>query len=375
MRGESCPSRALRSPKHILTPFTRPEASPILPPMPRTTPPIRPFAFQDPFAAPGTAAIHATSTSPDYHYSPTAEPRRMSEAAPPSPWTADPRSRGASVVTVTPANATPKALSPPSSSKSAFNSRASMSALEPDHLAPFVGDSGGSATAVPAIRPRLLRYKTSPARFEGSGLDIVVKSQSAVTGPSATAAAGGGRRRSIQQDGPGPSRRRSSQLSLEQQDENRRRSSGGTSTSSGEGRRGTWAVVDVVDTLSTTDLSLPSVSSSSSAFHPSPHGSFYTIEQVTSRSAAPPGTRSVYNSLPSRAGKSRVPAFHTVAASDGFTIDPLAFPRRGSLAVLSQTALGPWAAKEDLLGGVGAGAPKGNWQDRRGSWAEGWGKK
>lgn len=62
----------------------------------------------------------------------------------------------------------------------------------------------------------------------------------------------------------------------------------------------------------------------------------------------------------------------------GIFNDPLAFPRRGSLAVLSQTALGPWASRqvaeptatgEELLG-----APKGNWQDRRGSWAEGWSK-
>jgi hypothetical protein len=66
----------------------------------------------------------------------------------------------------------------------------------------------------------------------------------------------------------------------------------------------------------------------------------------------------------------------------GIFNDPLAFPRRGSLAVLSQTPLGPWAARHvaDVTGtGMGTGvellgAPKGNWQDRRGSWAEGWSK-
>jgi hypothetical protein len=55
--------------------------------------------------------------------------------------------------------------------------------------------------------------------------------------------------------------------------------------------------------------------------------------------------------------------------------DPLAFPRRGSLAVLSQTALGPWASKAAVKGDELLGAPKGNWQDRRGSWAEGWSRK
>jgi len=59
----------------------------------------------------------------------------------------------------------------------------------------------------------------------------------------------------------------------------------------------------------------------------------------------------------------------------GLMADPLAFPRRGSLAVLSQTALGPWASKAAVKGDELLGAPKGNWQDRRGSWAEGWSRK
>jgi len=53
------------------------------------------------------------------------------------------------------------------------------------------------------------------------------------------------------------------------------------------------------------------------------------------------------------------------------------FPRRGSLAVLTRTPLGPWAEASELSGlGVGdkdrvmsSGA---HWSERRGSWAEGW---
>lgn len=79
-----------------------------------------------------------------------------------------------------------------------------------------------------------------------------------------------------------------------------------------------------------------------------------------------------FKSLPSRKGKPSPFAYDSISPGGLFN-DPLAFPRRGSLAVLSQTALGPWASPsvpevtEELLG-----APKGNWQDRRGSWAEGW---
>lgn len=55
------------------------------------------------------------------------------------------------------------------------------------------------------------------------------------------------------------------------------------------------------------------------------------------------------------------------------------FPRRGSLAVLTRTALGPWAVDNEMGGlGVGdkdrvSGAAQ-HWSERRGSWAEGWSK-
>lgn len=396
--------------------------------MARTTPPVRPFAFQDPFAPLGTPAAgsgptasNPSSTAPDYHYSPTTEPRRMSEVpstTSSSPWSTaspmDSRSRGASVVTITPAtSATPIAhFSPPLSTASTFNSRASMSAVDQDQPTPFgQSNSPGTLTSsLPAIRPRILRYKTSPARFTGLGLDIVVKPQSQ-TSSSGSSTVGGSsstarteRRRSSQRSlETDTHRRRSSQASVggpgSGPDEERRRSST-TSHSSAEGRKGTWAVIDVVDTLSTTDLSLASTSTSSisvsvhslrSGNHTvssSPRGSVYTIEHVSSRSSTTTsGSASAagggkYQSLPSRKGKGVATgagaafAFETVHSSEGFTVDPLAFPRRGSLAVLSQTALGPWAAKaagasgEELLG-----APKGDWQERRGSWAEGWAKK
>jgi hypothetical protein len=106
----------------------------------------------------------------------------------------------------------------------------------------------------------------------------------------------------------------------------------------------------------------------------------YTVEHISSRSWTADDR---FRSLPTRNGKLRAQNSSGIpsGSGSGFTFasdqmipmtygDPLAFPRRGSLAVLSQTPLGPWAATnagEELLG-----APKGNWQDRRGSWAEGW---
>lgn len=495
--------------------------------MSRATPSLHQFAFQDPFAPLGTMATtfdpasasnsnsasasessnpsnlsghpDPKSTSPNYHYSPTAEPRRMSEISA-SGWASTspmnnvngtdyeygmPRSRGESVITITPLSSqTPIAhFSPPLSTASTFNSRASMSAIEQDQLFTFGSGSGsgpgatpgagpgyvgespkGMSMTLPAIRPRMLRYKTSPARFTGLGLDIVVKAQpvnlesstlssgtisgtgagsTTYTATNATANASE-RRKSSQRSLDsysisgsasgvgGGDRRRSSQKSSTTtttttttttltDDPDRRRSSG-TSASSMErkgGGGGVWAVVDVVDTLSTTELTFPP-----SNHHPHTHnqtsmalgtgaprrGSVYTVEHVSSRSTtittATTGTSGSttgpFNSLPSRNGKNRGPppvsnsgfAFNTILSpSDGFSIDPLTFPRRGSLAVLSQTALGPWAATSTAavvagtaMGtgtgtGVGIsgepllGAPKGDWQERRGSWAEGWSKK
>lgn len=55
------------------------------------------------------------------------------------------------------------------------------------------------------------------------------------------------------------------------------------------------------------------------------------------------------------------------------------FPRRGSLAVLTRTALAPWAMDSEMGGlGVGdkdrVGRTTQHWSERRGSWAEGWSK-
>jgi hypothetical protein len=81
-----------------------------------------------------------------------------------------------------------------------------------------------------------------------------------------------------------------------------------------------------------------------------------------------------FKSLPSRKGKPNPFAYESISpVGMGMFADPLAFPRRGSLAVLSQTPLGPWASPSvPTVGEEMLGAPKGNWQDRRGSWAEGW---
>jgi len=350
----------------------------------RNTPPARPFAFHDPFAAALGSSQNAqsisprytapTTTSSDYHYSPTAEPRRMSEVNPSWPHNTSPGSqtvtqtRGNSVATIT-LSASP--TSPGQGEDSAsppfpptFNSRASLSALDQTGLLPL----GAPETLAP-IRPRILRYKTSPARFTGLGLHLVVKSQATSTEASTTGT------------GATSSRRRSSGI-----DNDRRRSSG-HSISSNEGRRtGTWAVVDVVDKLfpssnipsisTTTSSSMTSLrtaeSNRSSTAMPNP---VYTIEHISARAGSmATGGSDRFKSLPSRKGKPNPFAYEAISPMGmGMFADPLAFPRRGSLAVLSQTPLGPWASPsvpsvaEEMLG-----APKGNWQDRRGSWAEGW---
>lgn len=358
-------------------------------PVPLTTPPSRPFAFQDPFAPLATSPLantqiqsqsplHTgpTSTSSDYHYSPTAEPRRMSEVNPTWPHNTSPgsqtvtQSRGTSIATITlstsPSSSSSHEPSPPFPPAS-FNSRASMSALEqtplltnntPENLAP--------------IRPRMLRYKTSPARFTGLGLHLVVKSQPTSSGTSS----GSG---STPAGPPSSSRRQSIGIDID------RRRSSGNSVSSNESRRatGTWAVVDVVDKLSsssaipsisttTTSSSVNSLHTQESRFSIPP---LYTVEHISSRSISISAGSDKFRSLPMRKGKPSAFAYETISPIGiGMFNDPLAFPRRGSLAVLSQTALGPWAsptvvseAGDELLG-----APKGNWQDRRGSWAEGW---
>jgi hypothetical protein len=368
--------------------------------VPRTTPPSRPFAFHDPFAPVlGTSSLsHAhpqsqsprytapTTTSSDYHYSPTAEPRRMSEVNPAWPHNTSPggqtvtQSRGTSIATITLSNSSSSSheQSPPLSG-AAFNSRASLSALEHNPFLPV-----GAVENLAPIRPKILRYKTSPARFTGLGLHLVVKSQTNSSGTSTT--------------GPGSSNQASRRESIGVDNNIDRRRSSGQSTSSVESRRttGTWAVVDVVDKLSSAST-IPSISttttttaSTSSSIHslrtadsrssmPNP---FYTVEHISSRSTsiAPQGSDK-FKSLPSRKGKlpSTASAFaYETISPVGLFNDPLAFPRRGSLAVLSQTALGPWASPSvgvitgERVGEELLGAPKGNWQDRRGSWAEGW---
>jgi len=359
-------------------------------PVPRSTPPSRPFAFHDPFAPLATSPLaqsqlqsqsphHTapTTTSSDYHYSPTAEPRRMSEVNPIWPHHTSPgtrtatQSRGGSVATITLSSSSSSshghsAGSPPFPPPT-FNSRASMSALEQAPLLPL-----NALEHLAPIRPRILRYKTSPARFTGLGLHLVVKSQ------PISASSGSGSGTGIGSTLNSNSKRQSIGI------DNERRRSSGQSTSSNESRRGTWAVVDVVDKLpsastvpsisTTTTASASSLNSLRTESRDSMPNPVYTVEHVSSRSGsiATQGNDR-FRSLPSRKGK---PAFADGPISSvgiGMFNDPLAFPRRGSLAVLSQTPLGPWAIP--AVSGVGEallGAPKGNWQDRRGSWAEGW---
>ncbi|WWC88661.1 uncharacterized protein L201_003574 [Kwoniella dendrophila CBS 6074] len=152
-------------------------------------------SFNDPFAPrqPGVTpvSIYAPmATSSDYHYSPTgagAELRRMSDAPivhPTSTATPSPTSRGGRrSVTDSRRPSVPTSLrqsiggltprpvqrrTPPQASQATFQPSYVPSEETSPHGSPIT-------SLPPASRPRLLRYKSSPARTTGLGLNIVVR--------------------------------------------------------------------------------------------------------------------------------------------------------------------------------------------------------
>lgn len=189
---------------------------------------------------------------------------------------------------------------------------------------PFISPPAESPHGTPSTspaRPRMMRYRSAPGRSTGLGLRIVVKPQHGppLTGPDSD--------------------------------------SEGSSPNSVRGRRqGGWTAVDVVDPLAAGDDGL----------HPD---TAPALLHVAHRSSFNPKAefgvgRSRFESV-----DSALPFFNErfMSLPRGSGLWSSTFPRRGSLAVLSRTPLGPWAVKGLDTLGVGG---HGHWSERRGSWAE-----
>ena len=300
-----------------------------------TTPPSHiPFLFHDPFAPlqegttmrrePGVvhpAVHHPAATAAGYHYSPHYDDtRRMSET--PVLRGHSPRSHQDDL----------RRDSAPLFSRASIST--STGGIPTPRPVPQESPKGGtSISASPSPRPRLMRYKTSPARSTGLGLEITVRSSPSLfanpVGSSSRTSRG-----SIHIDrrdstvNPGESANASSQP--------RRRSSG----------RGHWAAINVI---------------------PSSTASASSTQSLLARRGMTPRDRfeSVDSAFPLRAGRD---AFQREKGRWSESLN-LTMPRRGSLAVV---AAFPGLGGE--FGMMSAGG-LGGWHERRGSWAEGWGKK
>jgi len=403
----------------------------ITPPSARSAFPFT--AFNDPFAPVSSTPVrgasmqrdgpepqgqyHPAATMPGYHYSPTHnEARRMSEApivSSPVSGTSLPRRPSA------PSPFMPPAQISPSGSTPRPQSYADAAPLGPSPRYPrggsqTVGRASGRASggASPAPtrnvspRPKITRYKSLPGRNEGLGLEIVVRK-----GTSASTASGSDRRESEGGASTGSSAAAAATAHSQQ------RSSRGRAS-------GSWAAIDIVDSLAATDLGSSTSNSRSplSSGRPSIHiarsvhsthsispttadpnstEDFLMVEEITTRAHLAEFGAPAFGGLSEGKSKGRgrydsfdSAAFPNAGGKSAGYVAQLAqsgwnatFPRRGSLAVLTRTALGPWAVGNGLAGlGLGdkdrvvsgaaglPGAPGGHWSDRRGSWAEGWSK-
>lgn len=380
------------------------------------TPPA-PLTFYDPFAPHNPAlapaflaqAFQPMATSEGYHYSHNYSERRASEtptAAAAFSTHPSPRAlAGPMALDYRPYGShAPGPTGPgPSSRQSSLIQQSPRGFSTPTESPRDTVPSPSSA--------KMLRYKTSPARYTGLGLEIVVRPTVTVTtgrGASGTPSAGpSDRRASGESDGGlgiSPRRRRVA------------------------GRNGSWARVGVLDPLEASAASgitpsgsvgsLPSSRGSASASVRQPRGgsggagsvasvgsggsagnfsarssTSVTANHVVILNQSPAtgysesgtlsnlsnvgsvGIRNRFDSVDSAFSATAnmgVARFTSGEGSGGFET----FPRRGSLA----QAVGAW-----VRGGAGAGMgsgpwddaelPPGSWQERRGSWAEGWGKK
>lgn len=338
-----------------------------------------------------------TATLAGYHYSPTFnDSRRMSEAPPvdlgshpSSPATTIGRRPSAPVY-----NASTARSSFGGSERSSAAPGASLMGTSPRDVGggELKADFEPVRTGRPdSERPKIIRYKSLPGRHEGLGLDIVVRPRGpSASGTSTSDSSGESHRGS---DTTAPGRRRSTRSRLS----------------------GTWVELDVVESLAATDLASTSTSPLSSARHSitsvgspptlisssatsSIPESLFLVEEITSRAhlaefGAGVGQGQTGGSAMAKSkGRARQESVDPAAAayfgfgpSVGYVAQlaqggwNATFPRRGSLAVLTRTALGPWASGTDL-GGLGVGGKEAveggakHWSDRRGSWAEGWSK-
>ncbi|ORY30558.1 hypothetical protein BCR39DRAFT_505084 [Naematelia encephala] len=370
-----------------------------------STPPSRiPFTFSDPFASTTSTAsgmvregIHYSSshppsaTTPGYHYSPTYnDTRRMSETPsaisqhsprsildpPRRPSAPGHLSSRSSILSLN----DPYPPPPRSSGSSTRSVAGSVSGLAP----PLVSDrmvNPEFTNQSPPRSVRLMRYKSAPGRATGLGLQIKVRDQPGPSTEHASASSGSDRRESSGSEG-----RRGSHTS---------RGSRRTSKRA----LGSWAAVDVVESLPT-DLETSPASDVSGRrrsiqLHLSDMPSapsqqnredttVVVLEQISSRAPL-----SDFGLKLSRASISYGHAASLSALGGRNSLGGAvmmgeawveAFPRRGSLAVLSRTPLGPWArsgteAAVPAVGIRGTGVSFGaHWSERRGSWAEGWGK-
>ncbi|ODN73985.1 hypothetical protein L202_07479 [Cryptococcus amylolentus CBS 6039] len=164
-------------------------------------------SFSDPFSSRSgvnnTQAFIPIATSADYHYSPTYNHRRMSEA-PVSPTLEGNNSRRPSMpvslagsARANSAGYTPRQsinlasrLQPVSvgspenqALKSRKSSLASTSSKQGTELASLGQSPGGTPVTIsPPPRPRITRYKSSPARSSGLGLNLTLVQQAEATG-------------------------------------------------------------------------------------------------------------------------------------------------------------------------------------------------
>jgi len=360
------------------------------------------------------AAVNAVSgyspnaTMPGYHYSPTYnDTRRMSEvplSAVASPGTNALRRPSAPVEPLAASHFAVSAntslfggapsYSPLGSSPRAFGSQESGTVR---HGSAGRGSeaSANSGLSISPRRPRITRYKSLPGRHEGLGLQIVVRPTggsvgSGVSGYTRTTGIAAGPRDRRESDTSGSSGRGGV--------------SRGRRTSTRTRLSGSWAPIDFVDPLSITNIpvnspiraipahraSVPSLPAGipadtpSSSVHTPEDEPMFMVEEITSRShttdsggkdhvKARPRMESVdSNSLLQES----TGGYIAVLAQSGWNAT---FPRRGSLALLARTPLGPWAAGSEL-GGLGVGdkdrivSSGVHWSERRGSWAEGWTK-
>ncbi|WRT67971.1 uncharacterized protein IL334_004945 [Kwoniella shivajii] len=252
-------TNASNSTTSLTTPLEQPASSP------SSSLYRNPFtAFQDPFAPRLAGSISIPTpiyapeaTAADYHYSPTgtgAELRRMSENPPVSSLATPPSANRGGRRSVTDGSRrpsapttlrqsfgglTPKVMqrrTPPQLSQPIF--QPTYQPLAPEETSPH----GTPMAEAPPTRPRILRYKSSPGRFTGLGLNIVVRSTN-----SGNARGSGS---DISPGGPGSAGAESRGSIGDQSTRAPSRSSLGM---------GHWAEVDFIDSLAATaDIALAS---------------------------------------------------------------------------------------------------------------------